>query len=154
MIPNRPTKILLRYRQLLSLCSQPEVKIHIGSASHEYRLPGALLCTQVPRFAAIFKEEHFREGAELSATLEEVDGVVSTLSVEMLVQCVCHNRIVFSDSPPQETIAALIEFARLADMYNITGLDLLMPIYIDQIILAYKPDPKSVFVTPPGQDMC
>jgi hypothetical protein len=76
-------------RSLLPLFSGPEVVIRIGSASHEYRLPKALLCRQYPYFAAMFEEGHFKEGAEQSTTLEEIDGVVSTRSFEMLMQWVC-----------------------------------------------------------------
>ena len=72
--------------RVLPLYSRPEVKIRIGSAVQEYTLPKALLCEQVPYFKGIFKEEQFKEGLELSATLPEEDEVVSTRSFEMLVQ--------------------------------------------------------------------
>lgn len=96
----------------------------------------------------MFQEERFIEGAKLSTTLEEVDGVVSTRSFEMLVQWVYNNRIVFGDLPPAEAIAASIEFARFADMCSITGLESLMAEHIKQIILANKPAQKSVFTAP------
>ena len=56
----------------------------------------------------MFKEEQFKEGIELSTTLEEEDGVVSTRSFEMLVQWVFHNRIVLGHLPPTEAIDAII----------------------------------------------
>jgi hypothetical protein len=70
----------------------------------------------------------------------------------MLVQWVCYNRIVFGDLPSTEAITALIEFARLADMYNIMGLESSMANHIKQIILADKTVQNSVFVTPPDQN--
>jgi hypothetical protein len=96
----------------------------------------------------MFKEDCFKEGAELSTTLEEIDGVVSTRSFEMLVQWVYHNRIVFGNSPPAEAITASIEFARFADMCRITGLENLMAEHIKQIILSNNSTEKSVFTTP------
>lgn len=83
--------------RLLHLYSRTQVVICIQSASHEYKLPKALLCMQVPYSAAMFQEDRFMEGAELSTTLEEIDFVVSSQSFEMLMQWVCHNRIVFGD---------------------------------------------------------
>ena len=138
--------------RVLPLYSGPEVKIRIGSASHEYTLPKDLLCTQVPYFKGMFKEEQFKEGIDLSATLPEEDGVVSTRSFEMLVQWVCHNRIVLGDLPTTEAIDAIIEFARLADMYIIKGLESSMANNLKQIILADKTIQNSVFANPPDQN--
>lgn len=84
------------------------------------------------------------EAAELSIILEEIDGMASTRSFEMLVQWVCHNRIVFGDLPPVELIAVLIEFARLADMFGLTGLESSMAEHIRQTILTDKPARNSV----------
>jgi hypothetical protein len=96
----------------------------------------------------MFQEERFMEGAKLSTILEEIDGVVSTRSFEMLVQWVCLNRIVFGDLPPAEAIAASIEFARLADMFSIMGLESLIAGHIKTIILTNKPAKAGVFTTP------
>jgi len=84
----------------------------------------------------MFKEGQFKEGAEQLATLEEIDGVVSTQSFEMLVQWVCIGRIVFKDLPPADAIALSIEFARLADMSDITGTESLMAEHIKGVILS------------------
>jgi len=126
---------------LLPLYSGPQVTIRIGSASYEYRLPKALLCKQSPYFAATF-EGPFREGEEQSTTLEEIDGVVSTQSFQMLVQWVCLGRIVFGESAPEDAITMAIEFARLADMCRITGMESLMAERIKAIILA-NPAPED-----------
>ncbi|KAG9233113.1 hypothetical protein BJ875DRAFT_485449 [Amylocarpus encephaloides] len=136
----------------LPLYAGPEIKIRIGSASHEYTLPKDLLCTQVPYFKGMFKKEQFKEGIELSATLPEEDGVVSPRSFEMLLQWVFHKRIVLGDLPPTEAIDAIIEFARLADMYNIVGLESSMANNLRQIILTDKTIQNSVFAKPPDQN--
>jgi hypothetical protein len=57
--------------RVLPFSSGPNVKIRIGSAIQEYRLPKTLLCTQVPDFAGMFREEQSKEGIELSTTLPE-----------------------------------------------------------------------------------
>jgi hypothetical protein len=75
------------YYRLLPLHSGPQVTIRIGSASHEYNLPKALLCKQSPYFAAMFAGP-FREGEEQATTLEEINGVVTPRSFEILVQWV------------------------------------------------------------------
>jgi hypothetical protein len=87
----------------------------------------------------MFKEAHFKEGVEQSATMEEIDGVVSTRSFEMLVQWVCLGRIVFEDSLPAEAIALSIEFTRLTDMCKITGAESFMAQHIKDIIMADAP---------------
>lgn len=84
---------------------------------------------QSPYFAAMF-EGPFKEGGEQSTTLEEMDGVVSTQSFQMLVQWVCLGRVVFGESTPEEAITTAIEFARLADMCHITGMESLMAEHI------------------------
>ncbi|TAQ89347.1 hypothetical protein B7494_g2347 [Chlorociboria aeruginascens] len=60
------------------------VSIRIGSGRHEYKLPNALLCKQSEYFAAML-EGPFKEGEEQSTTLEEIDGVVTPRSFQMLV---------------------------------------------------------------------
>jgi hypothetical protein len=74
--------------------------------------------------------------------LEEIDGVVSTQSFQMLVQWVCLGRVVLGESTPEEAITTAIEFARLADMCHITGVESLMAENIKAIILA-NPTPQD-----------
>jgi len=126
---------------LLPLYSGPQVTIHIGSTSHEYELPKALLCKQSPYFAAMF-EGHFKEGEEQSTTLEEINGVVTPRSFQMLVQWVCLGRVVFRKCPPDVAITTAIEFTRLADMCGITSVESLMSKHIEATILA-NPAPED-----------
>lgn len=115
----------------------PQVTIRIGSANVEYKLPKALLCKQSSYFAATF-EGSFKEGEEQSTALEEDDGVVSTQSFQMLAQWVILGRIEFGEFAPEEAISRAIEFARLADMCGVTGMESLIAEHIKAIILAYS----------------
>ncbi|PMD31936.1 hypothetical protein L207DRAFT_519232, partial [Hyaloscypha variabilis F] len=60
----------------------------------------------------------------------------------MLVQWVCLGRVVFGESTLEETITTAIEFARLADMCRVTGMESLMAERIKAIILA-NPGPED-----------
>ncbi|KAL5344258.1 hypothetical protein ACLOAV_010762 [Pseudogymnoascus australis] len=119
---------------LLPLYVGPWVTIRIGSASPEYKLPKALLCKQSPYFASMFNGK-FKEGEEQSATLEEIDGVVSARSFQMLAQWVCLGRVVAGTLPPGESITSAIEFARLADMCGVVGMESRMAEYIKSTII-------------------
>ncbi|KFX85970.1 hypothetical protein V490_09295 [Pseudogymnoascus sp. VKM F-3557] len=119
---------------LLPLYVGPWVTIRIGSASPEYKLPKALLCKQSPYFASMFNG-NFKEGEEQSATLEEIDGVVSARSFQMLAQWVCLGRVVLGALPAGESITSAIEFARLADMCGVTGIESLMEEVIRSTII-------------------
>jgi hypothetical protein len=81
-------------------------------------------------------EGNFKEGEKQSTTLDEIDGVVSTQSFQMLVQWVCLGRVVFGKSPLMETIAAVIEFVRIADMCSVIGMESLMAEHIKATIIA------------------
>jgi len=129
-------------KSILPLYSGPQVVIRIGSASDEYALPKALLCEQSPYFAAMF-EGSFEEGKSQSATLEEIDGVVSTRSFQILVQWLWLGRVVFGKSTPEEAITAAIEFVRLADMCGITGVESFMAEHIREVIRA-NPPPANI----------
>jgi hypothetical protein len=87
-------------------------------------------------------EGPFREGEEQSTTLEEINGVVSPRSFQMLVQWVCLGRVVFRECTPDVAITTAIEFARLADMCRIIGMESLMAEHIKAIILA-NPAPED-----------
>jgi hypothetical protein len=100
-----------------------------------------LICKQSPYFAAAFEGE-FREGEEQSITLTEIDDVVSIRSFELLVQWLYLGRVIFGKSTPKETITAVIEFVRFADMCGVTGMETPMAEHIRAIIIA-NPAPSS-----------
>ncbi len=87
----------------------------------------------------------FKEGEEQSATLEEIDGVVTPRSFQMLVQWVCLGRVVFVESAPDVSITTAIEFARLADMCYITGMESTIAKHIKAIILANQGEKDWVY---------
>ena len=100
-----------------------------------YKLSKALLCEQSPYFAATFNGK-FKEDEDQSTILEEVDGVVTIRSFQMLVQWLYSHRVVFGDSSPEETITLILEFVRLADMCEVTGMESLMAEQVKGLILA------------------
>ena len=81
-------------------------------------------------------EGPFKEGEKQSTTLEEINGVVTPRSLQMLIQWVCLGRVVFRECAPDVAIATAIEFARLADMCHITGIEPFTAEHIKAIILA------------------
>jgi hypothetical protein len=87
----------------------------------------------------------FKEREEQSTTLEEIDGVVSTQSFQMLVQWVCIGRVVFGELPPEEAITTAMEFTRLADMCGVTGMESLIAEHIKALILANPAPDDSKF---------
>ncbi|KFY69217.1 hypothetical protein V496_00426 [Pseudogymnoascus sp. VKM F-4515 (FW-2607)] len=128
---------------LLPLYVGPLVTIRIGSATPEYKLPKALLCKQSSYFASMFNG-NFKEGEEQSATLEEIDGVVSAGSFQMLAQWVCVGRVVLGMLPLAESITSAIEFARLADMCGVVGVESLMAEVIKSTIID-NPGPYELY---------
>jgi hypothetical protein len=132
---------LIQNVSLLPLYSGPHVKVRIGCTGHEYVLSKAILCRQSPYFAATFEGE-FQEGQYQSTTLTEEEGVVTHRSFEMLIQWIYLGRVLYSESTPKEYISATIEFARLADMCGVTGMETLMAEHIKAIILS-NPAPES-----------
>lgn len=122
----------------LALYSEPYVKIRLEPSSREYNLPKALLCRQSEYFAGMF-EGDFKEGIEQSTTLEEIDGVVSTRSLEMLVQWLYVGKIVCDKATSEETIAAILQFVRIADMCRVSGMEELMAERIKAMIVGKAP---------------
>ncbi|KFY53479.1 hypothetical protein V496_07539 [Pseudogymnoascus sp. VKM F-4515 (FW-2607)] len=154
-VSTEPEKFILEIefdgfaKSILPLYGGVSVTIYVGSQEHKYTLPKALLCKQSPYFSAMFKGE-FKEREEQAATLELVDGVVSVRAFEMLAQWLCIGRVVFKEytsgkftpgkatlkeSAPEESIAAVIEFSRLADMCGIIGMEAHAAAHIRDIIL-------------------
>ena len=126
----------LRSRRILPLYLGPHVSIRIGSTSpDEFKVSKALICNQSPYFAATF-EGNFKEGRDQSTILDEVDGVVTTRSFQMLLQWLYIGRVVFDELSSEEAITAILEFVRLADMCGISGMESLMATHITRLILA------------------
>ncbi|KFY84307.1 hypothetical protein V500_09422 [Pseudogymnoascus sp. VKM F-4518 (FW-2643)] len=153
-------------KSILPLYSGASVTIYVGSRDIKYTLPKALLCKQSTYFSAMFQGS-FKEGEDQTATLELVDGVVSVRAFEMLAQWLCIGRVVFKgstsknptseestakESTPEESIAAAIEFSRLADMCGIIGTEAQAAAHIKDTILASlttsrNPDKNTCHIT-------
>lgn len=88
----------------------------------KYTVSKRLLCEESPYFSAMFEGE-FSEGQQQTATLEELEGVVSVRSLEALLQWLYLRKVKFNLEDPGDQLSAAIEFARLADMRNITGME-------------------------------
>ena len=71
-----------------------------------------------------------------------MDGVVSARSFELLVQWLYLGRVAFGILAPEESITAIIEFIRLADMCGVTGMESLMAERIKTIIKANPAPPR------------
>lgn len=84
----------------------------------------------------------------MTADLEEMEYVVSVRSVQALIQWLYLRVLNFDIEDPREHITAAMELVRLADMYNIVGLETKMAQYIREIIIA-NPHPRASDFWPP-----
>ncbi|KAJ5273500.1 hypothetical protein N7478_008625 [Penicillium angulare] len=107
----------------LPLYHGPLVKIRVTPSNDEFTISKDLLCASSPVFSAMF-EGPFRDFHEMMAGLEEMEYVIS------------HR------GPPGEHITAAMELVRLADKYDIVGLETEMGEYIREIIVA-NPHPMG-----------
>ena len=103
------------------------------------------MCRQSKYFAATF-ERDFKEGTEQSTILEEINGVVSTRSFEMLLQWLYVGKILFSEIPSEEAITAIVEFVRFADMCQVTGMEELMAGRIKAMIVGKAPKKRTTTI--------
>jgi len=123
-------------KRIFPLYHGPLVSIRIGSSSQdEFRVSRDLLCRQSPYFAATFWG-NFKEGIDQSTTLEEEDGVVTTQSFQMLLQWLYTGTIGMGELSSSEAITAIMEFVRLADMCDISGVESPMAGLITSLILS------------------
>ncbi|TVY43739.1 hypothetical protein LCER1_G008779 [Lachnellula cervina] len=121
---------------LLPLYSGPMVTIRIGG--REYKLSKNLLCEQSRYFAKMFEEGKFKEGEQQSCDLKPIDDsdkVVTTQSFEILVQWIYLGKLVFPSMKPEEEITMALDFVRLADMVEVTGMETVIAEHIKNIIL-------------------
>ncbi|TVY43738.1 hypothetical protein LCER1_G008780 [Lachnellula cervina] len=118
--------------------TQVTIRIKGENWAKEYKVPKGLLCKQSPYFAAMF-EGKFREGEEQSATLEELEGVVSVRSFETLLQYLFLGKIVHPGEAKREEIGHVIEFMRFADMCGVTGVEEVMSTRLKDIIVKVCP---------------
>lgn len=139
----------------MPLYSGPQVTIRIPHTDREFKLSKALVCEHSSVFKASFDGD-FREGQEQAHTLKEEDGVVSVRSLELLVQWIYQGQVLIDDSDASESISTAIEFARLADMYQVTGMERPMAEHIKKQMLRGPPPfshydfDSNTYYTDPG----
>ncbi|KAJ5927147.1 hypothetical protein N7516_008920 [Penicillium verrucosum] len=126
---------------ILPLYQGPSVKLRIQPSNQEYIISKSLLCAESPVFSKMFNGE-FLESQQQTATLEETEDDVSTRSLEALVQWLYQRTVRFGIEDPGEHISAAMELARLADKYDIVGLETIMAEYIKNI-LKHNPHPQN-----------
>ena len=68
--------------------------------------------------------------------MHEEDGVLSIRSFELLVQWMYIGQVIFGDLSASESITTAIEFVRIADMFDITGMEVQMAEHIKALVLA------------------
>ncbi|KAL2824206.1 hypothetical protein BDW59DRAFT_172953 [Aspergillus cavernicola] len=95
-------------KRILPLYHGPLVKIRINPSDNEYTISKSLLCTESPVFSAMF-EGKFLESQQQTATLDEMEGVVSVRSVEALFQWLYLRLVKFDIEDPREHISAAME---------------------------------------------
>lgn len=91
---------------------------------------------------------YFQEAQEQTVDLEEMQGVISKLSLEALFQWLYLRFVKFDIEDPGEHISAAIELARLADKYEITGIESQTAQYIKEIIIANPKPSKTKSLVP------
>lgn len=135
-MPSIPTlnSLLTLHSSFLPLYSGPQVTIRIDDDDQEYKLFKKVICSQSRYFEKMF-ETSFKESKEQSAVLEPIDGVLTKQSFEMLVQWLHQGRVTFPPLKPEEQITLALEFVRLSDMCEVTGMDAVIAGHIKNIIL-------------------
>ena len=98
-------------------------------------------------------EGQFQEGEQQSTTLEEIEGVVSVQSFEMIIQWLYLGRLSFGEFTPEDAISAAVELLRFADMCGITGIEHDM---VDKIktVLLDNPPPNNFWKHPDTNIHC
>ncbi|KAJ5192612.1 hypothetical protein N7449_008754 [Penicillium cf. viridicatum] len=126
---------------ILPLYHGPSVKLRVQPSNKDYIISKGLLCAESPVFSKMFNGE-FLESQQQTATLEETEDDVSVRSLEALFQWLYHRTVSFGIEDPGEHISAAMELARLADKYDIIGLETIMAQYIRNI-LKHNPHPEN-----------
>lgn len=86
------------------------------------------------------------EAMAQTATLQEIEGVLSARGFDMFVQWLYQGKVIIAmPSTTEESISALIEFVRLTDMCQVTGVEAYIAQRVKDI---YLRKPKSFFAAP------
>ncbi|QGA15963.1 hypothetical protein EYB26_003630 [Talaromyces marneffei] len=88
-------------------------------------------------------ENGFKEGQQLQAALEDMEGIVSVQSLEAFLQWLYLREVSFDLDEPESQISAAIELARFADMCKITRIESYIAEYFKRILVK-NPEPEPV----------
>ncbi|KAJ5586943.1 uncharacterized protein N7459_002708 [Penicillium hispanicum] len=126
--------------EIYSLYHGPLVKIRVCDKQdekyHDFTVSKNLLCKHSSYFKAML-EGQFRESDEQTVTLPYLEGVVSIRSFERLLQWLYRGEVNLGSETPAEEIAGVIEFSRLVDMCNVSGIESEMGQRVKQILIAH-----------------
>lgn len=86
--------------------------------------------------------------------MTEIDGVVSTQSLELLVQWQYLGRVIFSKLTPEDAVTATVEFVGFADMCGVNGMETLLAKRIKVIIIANPAPPSKGMRDPETNTYC
>ena len=103
-----------------------------------YKLSKPLICEKSPYFATMFRGG-FREGQNDAATLKEEDGLVSVQSFGLLIEWLYTSQLHLKAPTLEEEVSLVIEFARLADMCQVEGMEMLLAEHIKALVLGNAP---------------
>ncbi|PYH90921.1 hypothetical protein BO71DRAFT_433400 [Aspergillus ellipticus CBS 707.79] len=138
--PDDPLEIFAR--SLLSLYNGPLVTIQIGNG-REYRISRPLICGASYYFQGMLFEGAFQEAKEQSAVLEPIERVLSEQNFELLIKYLYLGQVKLPKTgSPTTDISTAIQFARLADMYQVDGLQEFVAKKIRKIIMT-NPGPTT-----------
>lgn len=83
---------------------------------------------------------NFQESREQTVTLEEMQDVISVRSVEALIRWLYTHAVKFEIRDIIDHISAAMELARLADKYDIAGIESQLAEYINRLIRSNEHD--------------
>lgn len=118
---------------VLPLYEGPSVKLQLKPSNKEYTISKRLLCSESPVFSAMFNGE-FLESQQQTVTLEETKDDVSIRGLEALCQWLYQRTVKFEIEDTTEHISAAMELTRLANKYDIVGLEAPMAKYIKNLL--------------------
>lgn len=107
----------------MRLLGGPQVAISVGPTGGVYHVSRDLLSARSSYFAAMFQENSFKEGIEKVAVLEEMEGVVSSRSLDSLLQWIYRDNASFESTELPDIISEMLEFLRMADMCDVHGME-------------------------------
>ncbi|KAJ5187629.1 hypothetical protein N7449_010623 [Penicillium cf. viridicatum] len=131
---------------MLPLYHGPFVKIRLKPSGIEYTVSKGLLCAESPVFSAMF-QPGCREYQEGTVTLQEVEDIITIRGIEALIQWLYLRIVKFDIEDEGDHISAAIELARLAETYNIAGIESQVAQDIEEVISSFSDDNSALLIS-------